>query len=545
MKRIFLNYKMVLIALLFATACNDLDLAPTNKFTEENYWTSTDKAETVLNTAYMDMTRSNYFFFNEALSDNAYMGRGDSDNVKTISSGQQDPATSRFGGEWNMHYAGIKTCNVFLQNVDRVPDIEESHLARLKAECRFIRAFHYFQLTSWFGDVPLFAEDISLEDSKTIGRTSHSEVVDFVLTELEESAAVLPTNNEYADTERGRITKGAAIALMARVHLYESDWQQVATTTEQLMNGNTNGTYELFSSYNGIFQPENEYNNEVILDHQYVPVYRTYSALFDLAPLSVGARVNTMAPTQELVDNYIMMNGKAIDEDGSGYDEADPYSNRDPRLSSTVVYNMFEWEKADGSTQTIYIEPGSAPDESAARDEYEPGGNSTSTGYYLRKYYDPTSQVNFQSGLNLILIRYADVLLMYAEAKNEMNEMSESVWNTTIRALRERAGFTDPGALTFNSSWSQDELREIIRNERRSELAMEGLRIFDILRWKTAEDVLNGYPHGAKFGEEGTDNGYIRLEQRVFDPNKHYLWPIPRAERDLNPNLGQNPGWGS
>jgi hypothetical protein len=147
------------------------------------------------------------------------------------------------------------------------------------------------------------------------------------------------------------------------------------------------------------------------------------------------------------------------------------------------------------------------------------------------------------SGLNLILIRYADVLMMYAEAKNELGEMNESVWNQTVRALRNRAGFVDPAALNFNASLGQAGLRVAIRNERRTEFAMEGLRIFDIRRWKTAEVVLNGWAHGAKFGPASIDNGYIRANLRVFDPGKHYLWPIPRDERNLNPNLQQNPGW--
>ncbi len=132
---------------------------------------------------------------------------------------------------------------------------------------------------------------------------------------------------------------------------------------------------------------------------------------------------------------------------------------------------------------------------------------------------------------------------MYAEAKNELAKLDETTWNQTIKALRSRAGFTDAGALNYNSSWSQADLREIIRNERRVELAMEGLRIFDIRRWKIAETVLNGWVHGAQFGPANEDGGYIRAGQRSFDKNKHYLWPVPREERSINPNLSQNPGW--
>jgi hypothetical protein len=543
MKIVQIKFFLLGVMLIFA-GCKDLDLAPTNQFTEMNYWTSQEKAELVLNTAYSQMFNSGRFFYNEALSDNAYVGRGDPQNAKTISAGQHNTATNRFASEWGDRYAGIKTVNVFLENVDRVDDMDEAIRERMKAEARFLRAFNYFYLTTWFGDVPLFDKDISFEESTSISRTAQSVVLEFVHSELEAVSSVLPTNEEYADEDAGRITKGAAIALKARVYLYSNDWPNVVSTCERLMDNSESGNYGLFPSYEGVFLPENEYNSEVILDLQYVPSLRTHSQMFDLAPLSVGARLNDMAATQELVDSYLMLDGTTIEESGS-YNENSPYVDRDPRLTATVVYHEYEWVKPDNTTQTIYIEPGTAPDSDAAVDEYEPGSNATSTGYYLRKYYDPTSLVNFESGLNLILIRYADVLLMYAEAKNELNEMNQNVWETTIQALRERAGFIDAGALNYDASLSQGQLRDIIRRERRSELAMEGLRIFDIRRWETAENVLNGYPHGAKFGDPSVDDGYIRLEKRTFDPAKDYLWPIPRAERDLNPNLTQNPNWQS
>jgi starch-binding outer membrane protein, SusD/RagB family len=295
----------------------------------------------------------------------------------------------------------------------------------------------------------------------------------------------------------------------------------------------------LFPSYEGLFLPQNEYNSEDILSLQYVPQFRMWGEFFDMAPISAGARLNALAPTQELVDSYLMLNGQPISEAGSGYNEDDPYVNRDPRLTATVVYHLYQWSDAEG-TRTIYIEPGSSPGE--APDEYVPGSSATSTGYYVRKYFDPQHNTNLQSGLNLMLIRYADVLLMHAEAKNELGQMDASVWDQTIGALRTRAGFTNPAAISFPGT-GQDDLREIIRNERRTELAMEGLRIFDIRRWRIAEDVLNGYAHGARFGVESIDNGYLRVNLRAFDPEKHYLWPIPRDERLINPNLSQNPNW--
>lgn len=523
------------------TGCKELDLAPENTFTDLTYWDSEAKAQSVLNTAYSQMFDSNRFFYNEAASDNAYNGRGDTEGAASLAAGTYDPSLGRFQGQWNSNYTGIKTCNILLENIDRIPNMDEGNKARMMAEARFIRAFLHFQLMTWFGDVPLLSKDVTIEESQEITRTPKAEVLGFILDELTEVSMSLPIQQDLPDSERGRITAGAAMALKARVHLYEGQWQEVVQATEELIVGDGYGSYSLFPSYEGLFLPQNEYNQEDILSLQYVPQFRTWGQFFDMAPLSAGARLNALAPTQELVDSYLTKNGLTIDNPESEYDEENPYVNRDPRLTATIVYHLYEWED-NGSTHPIYIKPGSDPDPAAA-DEYVPGSSSTSTGYYTRKYFDPTHLTQFASGLNLMLIRYADVLLMYAEAKNELGQLDENTWDNTIKALRERAGFEAAEALQFNSGLSQDDYREIIRNERRVELAMEGLRIFDIRRWRTAEEVLNGWAHGAKFGPPSEDDGYLRVNLRSFDPSKHYLWPIPRDERNLNPNLTQNPGW--
>ncbi|WP_057937848.1 RagB/SusD family nutrient uptake outer membrane protein [Algoriphagus resistens] len=536
-------YTIILAALsaLCWTGCKELDLAPENTFTDLTYWDSEAKAQSVLNTAYSQMFDSNRFFYNEAASDNAYNGRGDTEGAASLAAGTYDPSLGRLQGQWNSNYTGIKTCNILLENIDKVPNMDEANKTRMMAEARFIRAFLHFQLMTWFGDVPLLSKDVTLEESQEIARTPKAEVLGFILGELTEVSMVLPTKQDLSDSERGRITAGAAMALKARVHLYEGQWQEVVQTTEELIVGDGYGSYDLFPSYEGLFLPQNEYNQEDILSLQYVPQFRTWGQFFDMAPLSAGARLNALAPTQELVDSYLTENGLTIDHPDAEYDEENPYVNRDPRLTATIVYHLYEWED-NGSTHPIYIKPGSDPDP-AAPDEYVPGSSSTTTGYYTRKYFDPTHLTQFASGLNLMLIRYADVLLMYAEAKNELGQLDENTWNNTIKALRERAGFETAGALQFNASLSQEDYREIIRNERRVELAMEGLRIFDIRRWRIAEEVLNGWAHGAKFGPPSEDDGYLRVNLRSFDPSRHYLWPIPRDERNLNPNLTQNPGW--
>ena len=539
-KKLTIYYSgLTVAALLFLASCNSLDLAPTNKFTDLNYWTSTDKASSILSMAYNQMFNDSYYFANERLSDNLYEDRGNTDE-KIFTSGQANSTLGRFDKEWSDCYAGIKTCHTFLENVDRVPGMDETLKIRMKAEARFIRAFLYFRLASQYGDVPLFDHNLTLEESAVLTRTPKADVIAFVRSELNAIVTDLPTKQEYAAADNGRITKGAVMMLLARTYLYENDWTNVASLCEGIMNGSY-GQYSLFSNYDGLFLPDNEYNSEVILDMGYVPFLKTWSEYYDAIPLTQGGRISAFAPTQELVDDYVMLNGKSITDSGSGYDENNPYVNRDPRLTYTIVYDGYQWKKLDGTTATIYIKPGSAELAGASTlDEYAgPGKNSSATGYYLRKWYDATAPQGMTSGLNLILMRYADVLLMYAEAKNELGQMNADIWNETVGAIRARAGFTDASALNYPDSGS--DLRSIIRRERRCELALEGTRLFDIRRWQIAPTVMSGTPHGAKFVNDNTQ--YIVLGARSFDPNRSYLFAVPQSQIDIDKNLTQNSGY--
>ncbi|MCR5890913.1 RagB/SusD family nutrient uptake outer membrane protein [Hymenobacter sp. J193] len=517
------------------SSCQDLDIAPTDRPTDATFWTQPADAANVLATAYENLYNSEYFFFNEVLSDNAFnVSDVNGSNSRNIAQGAYGTNQQRITNEWGYHYTGIRKSNVLLAHIDEIPSIDAGLKARYIGEARALRAFHYFQLLTWYGDVPLVTTEIGVTEAQQVTRTPRAQVLDFVLKELDEAAAALPVNTAYAVADRGRFTKGAALALKARVLLYESRWAEVTTLTEQLMSGAV-GTYSLFPSYTGVFAPSNEGNNEVMLDLQYLVPTRTHSEQRLFIPRTEGKLITAIAPTQELVNDYIMANGQAISEVGSGYSEETPYAGRDPRFGATIVHDGYVWRRPDGSTITIRTVPGTG-DNSVDRSDASP------TGYYSAKYFDPTADANLNSGLNLILIRYADVLLMHAEAKNEQNQLTAADWDRTIGVLRRRAGFTAAGALNFPAG-SQESLRSIVRRERRTELAMEGLRIFDIRRWRTAETVLTGYVHGIKAGSSGVDNGYLRVDQRTFDPSRHYLWPVPQRERDINPNLSQNPGW--
>lgn len=291
----------------------------------------------------------------------------------------------------------------------------------------------------------------------------------------------------------------------------------------------------MFPSYADLFKIENEFNQEVILDLQYVPIDREHDIQYSLIPPSEGGYAN-FSPFQEFVDTYTMINGLSIGDAGSGYDESNPYANRDPRLAANVVFNNYTWTRFDGSQIVIDTSPNASPN------GINFSSNTTPTGYYVSKYYDRTARSVVNSGLNLILIRYAEVLLNYAEAKANLGTFSATDWDNTVRQIRQRAGLTG-GALDFPGA-DQEALRQIVRDERRKELAFEGgHRFFDIRRWKIADEVLNGWFHGIKTDILPDDGGFQRVDFKTFDGSKHYLWPIPQTERDLNNSLSQNDNW--
>jgi hypothetical protein len=540
MKFAEMGFTILLIGLLL-TGCVKLDVAPTNKFTDETYWTTEDKANSVLNMAYRQMFSNDFFMLNELLSDNVYNGYGTT-NEKVIALGLADASNPRFANEWRDCYGGIKTCHTFLANIDRVTTMSDDLKAKRKAEIRFIRASLFLELTTWYGDVPHFTEDITLNQSKGVDRKSQAGIMAWVHQELDDVAAVLPKREDYAAADNGRITSGAAIALNARAYLYESNWGKVAEYCDKLINSNTYGTYSLFPNYEQLFWVKNEYNPEIILSLQYVPVNRTWGNLVDYAPMSANARLCLAGPTQELVNTYLMKNGKK-------WTASDPdYAGRDPRMGATIVYDGSTWTDRTGNTYPIVIHPDGVVPPNKISDKYTGAGTAqTPTGYYYRKLCDPEAASytggGWESNLNLPLIRFADVLLMYAEAKNELKEMNTTVWDQTIKKIRQRAGFDNTAEAMDLPGNDQAVLRDVIRNERRVELALEGLRIYDIRRWKTAETVLTQERHGAKFDKSSGSYDYIKLPGGSFNRNRDYLWAIPRAERLLNTNLSQNPGY--
>ncbi|RFS26984.1 RagB/SusD family nutrient uptake outer membrane protein [Chitinophaga silvatica] len=534
--------KKICLSILLASSlfgCRKLDQPMTKEFTETSYWRDAQDGLDALTACYEHLSKDDYFFGDEALSDNAYNNGGGMMNVNAISNGGYDGNNDRVKDTWSYYYTTIRRCNTVTMNMDRIPSIDVNLKKRILAEARFIRAYAYFQLTSWYGDVPFYTDLISIDNSRTITRTDKNTILQFVLSELQDIRKDLPVNTAQDQKDRGRVTRGAAIAMSARVHLFRSEWQDVVNDCELLIGKTTDGTYSLFPGYNAMFTVANEYNSEVILDLQYGGS-RTYDKQRQFMPQTITALRSVLVPTQDLVNDYIMTNGKAIGETGSGYDENNPYLNRDPRFEATILHHGSKVTDLNGTVQTILTQPGSNPATNTVDDQ-----GASPTGYYFYKYYDRAA-TNYASGLNLILIRYADVLLMYAEAKNELGQMNATVWNQTIQPIRTRAGFVDPGATQFNATLDKPALQKVIRRERRAELAFEGLRIMDVRRWKIAQDVMSKPVRGIRVtsGAFNKDaNGYIIVENRIFTDPKHYLWPVPTVERDQNKNLSQNQDW--
>ena len=223
MKTTILKYITVTFAAgaMLLAGCNDLDQEPTNKFTDKAFWTSPERANMVLNMAYNQMFGHDKIWQDEALSDNLYEQRGNPD-TRTIRMGQATPNTGLFRSEWKWVFEGVKTCNVFMNFVDEVPGMDPERLAGMKAQIRFIRAFLYFRLANFYGDIPFFLQDISLEESRRVSRTPYPEVMSALHRELDGIVGDLPTRDELKADDNGRITKAAAMVLKARMYMYEN-----------------------------------------------------------------------------------------------------------------------------------------------------------------------------------------------------------------------------------------------------------------------------------------------------------------------------------
>jgi len=507
-----------------------LNKVPLDSYSNSTLWTSSKDAAAALNGCYSGWESGDDVIYYDCFTDNAY-DQFPWEGFEPVAQGNATPTNTGSANRWS--YTTIQRCNWFLANVDKTP-MDASLKTRMKGEARFLRAYQYFIMSQFYGDVPLATAAVPLDSANLVKRTPKDQVIQFVLGELTGIANDLPVS--YSGSDIGRITRGAALALAARVQLFNQKYADCIATCQQLMTAPFG--YSLYPSYSDLFRPANENNQEVVLDVQYVKTYNSFGDLGVMAPNSQGGW-SSIAVTQSLADAYEMTNGKTIDDPASGYNPVQPFINRDPRLDATILRPGSNW-------QGMYFDPLGV--NSA---DYYQGNNCSPSGYLSKKFISHLS-ADFDDmwnvGLDFILIRYAEVLLAYAEAKIESGQIDQSVYNA-INQVRVRAGMPPVNQAVYND---QASLRKLIRRERRVEFGMEGLRWYDIQRWQIGPQVMPGQVQGSLNGSVDPNTGALVLSPssriqagspRNFDATKNYLWPIPQKEIDLNKNLKQNPNY--
>jgi len=508
----------IVAAFIFLNSCSEslLDIDPTNKYTEDTFWKSETQADAGLAACYQNLRATGIYgggswttpLWEECATPNA-MDYNSSSGFFHIGNGTHDASNAGIiNNRWRHCYQGIGRCNSLIDKVVSIPMADDKKTMMI-AEAKFLRALFYGLLINYYGDVPLILEAPKLEH-KTLPRTAKETVFTQIIKDLDEAAAILPVNAAAA----GKPTKGACYSLKAREYLYHGKIADAAASAKQVMDMNK---YSLFANYRDLFMPENENNQEVIFDVQYL--YPNYCHSFDL----INRQYNTNAPLRDLVDAYLMSDGSTIQQSPL-YKASTYWENRDPRFRMTLVW---PGSKYMGKTVT--------------------NTQFAQSGYTIKKYgvYDEDNKYNTvilndnQSDINYIVLRYADILLMYAEAKTELNQVDQSVYDA-VNKVRTRAGMpniqsTDPTKPTYVAMGDQSKMRQVIRLERRIEFAGEGFYYMDILRWKIAHIVNNGPIY--------TYN-YTQKLVRKFDVNRDYLWPVPSYETQENPALlPNNPNW--
>ena len=538
--------------LMLALGCKDLNLGPKDQVSDASFWKNPDQFRLVANDFYFALRGPNYVELNSDIA----TGSGSAE-MSSMSNGSYLPAAN--SDLWTNSYAGIRATNYLLAKATQSG--LGSQIDRWVGEALFFRAYHYWNLVKTYGGVPLITTvlDVSSPEVYT-PRATQQEVIDFIIADLDNAIPKLLKQSELSAAERGRVARGAALALKARAALYQGTWRKyhaegdptamltaASNAAQQLITSNE---YDLYtdhgtdSSYKFLFILQGDDSKEVILARRYYAGRATHNWTRELW-------FNYMIPTKKLADMYLCKDGLpiTISPQFAGYDslETTEFRNRDPRMAMTFIVPGSDVFKESGFLPVI---PGFS------------GTTATRTGYMLRKFLDETVEAaHFAGQYDFKEFRYGEVLLILAEALFERDGViSDADLNRTINLLRARVGMP---ALNnaFVTSNGLDMLTEI-RRERTVELAFEGFRRDDLRRWKTAEQDMPQAIKGVKFvGTEyqhrdstlkvGTDiqvdaNGFVVAEaaaSRQFLP-KHYLDPIPLQQIQLSHGtLLQNPGW--
>ncbi|RKD91650.1 RagB/SusD family nutrient uptake outer membrane protein [Mangrovibacterium diazotrophicum] len=505
----------IVSAVLFGCSEDLLDKTPKDALSPSTFFQ--DETQTMMalvgvyNAIQPNATPAHFYQF-EFMADNGYcqaawQGSNEVGSWSTTSTSWAPYA------KWTLDYSIISRANEFMQNLETAPVSDEVR-SQMMGEAKFLRAYAYSDLITYFGDVPLITTVQTLEDAY-VSRDPKSDVYNQIIADFDDAIAALPTTV----SEVGRATKGAALAYKAKILLFNEDWSEAASAAKQVIDL---GVYDFYPDYVGLFEEANENNEEVIFDIQYTT---SQTQPWPAEPFVLGTW-QTSNITADMINSYYMTNGLPITDAASGYDDQDPYTNRDPRLDATVVL-----------PGTMYGDATFIP---ASYAEYPCGAKP-------RKYAEyGVTDVNI-STLNTILMRYADVCLMRAEALIESGSTDQEIYDL-IDDVRARVGMPSVESVE-GTGLSQDELREIVRHERRVEFCMEGTRYGDMLRWKDESLVHDVYGYDKSKLSDPTDPtkwvfSQIRIDVRTFNASKGWLWPVPQADIDINENLlPQNPGY--
>ena len=532
MKKIIL-ISFIFIAFLF-NACNEsyLDLNPTDAVTTDTYFQNSDDYVLALNGLYDYIQGKDYVgrggvlaggLYWDVISDAMYFSFSWHSPWYQISAGTQNPSTGDIGFVWDKGYQALGWANTILAKLDE-STLDEAFVKEAQAEVRFLRALIYFQMINIYGDVPLTLTPITAIADGYLTRNPIAEVRTAILDDLDFAISNLAVDPYQG--QKGRATKQAAMGIKARVLLYASDWAKAAQASKDVMTlaAQNPDKIGLMDNYDDILDKKFENNKEILFDIQYVSngsgegsdnqLPFGGAVLPSMGPIAGGWSATALTP--EYIDSYLMKDGLPISQSPL-YDPTNPMLNRDPRFYGT------------------FLVPGVTilPDGSPYIKDYLRGMNSAILAKYpinLKKFIDLTannSSWTQEQEPNWPIIRYADVVLMYAEAQNEAVGPDATVYDA-INAIRDRAGMPH-----VRTGMTQAEMREAIRFERKIELGFEGLRYFDIIRWKIADQVLSSID----------DSQYNIGVPKAFHAPQNWLWPVPQTAIDANPNLTQNPGY--
>ena len=539
-KKLRLIGVLSILILMGQTGCQDwLDEQPLVQLSEGSFWNSESDGLLALTGIYngsnvgINAYTNELLILSSATDDSSYKFGA----VGNIYSGYLRAADTQVVlAIWQRAYRTIFKVNYFLENIDRV-EMDSALKAQWIAEAKFLRAYEYFYMSLLYGGVPIITNVLSIEEANSQTRNSLSEVVDFALQELTAAAEVLPATRPA--NERGRIVKAAPLAIKGRLLMIHERWAEAAATYEEIIDLDA---HQIDPRYKAIFEEEGETSSEIILSTNCIAgLYGNTHNQRNHHPEFYGG-YSEVNPFQGMVDAFLMVDGLSIDESPL-YDPENPFDNRDPRLYASI----FLPEYTEFRGRLFLAHPERTGDNIAAL----PGA----TGYGWKKYV--TEDFNGDqgsSGDDIILVRYAEVLLSYLESKLENGDnITQDLLDQTINQIRGREEVSMPPVTETNPA----ALREILRNERRVEFCIERLiRYMDIRRWGLFMDVMNRQFYGMKL----TDNPDTYTDYTVEKTGKyrgHYmvidktgtvtpemaLLPIPLSEIDLNPALEQNPGY--